>query len=56
MTGKMHTDAQKLAEILLQLQCEFPLFFGEVQDADPDLDLERSFNTYIKIARQDDAG
>ena len=44
--------AIKLAEVLIQLQLDFPLFFKDVADDDPDMDLEKGFETYEKLRQE----
>ena len=55
MSEQLKKDARDLAKILIQLQQDYPLFFTDVADDDPDLDLEAGFKTYEKLMREKDA-
>ena len=49
----VNTDrAKQLAAILIQLQQDFPLFFKDVADDDPDMDLEKGFEIYEKLRQE----
>ena len=52
---QLKKDARYLAQILIQLQQEYPLFFTDVADGHPDLDQEKGFKTYEKLMREKDA-
>ena len=49
MSEHLKKDARYLASTLIRLQHEYPLFFTDVADDDPDLDMDRGFKLYEKL-------
>ena len=48
----LREDAKKLAEILIQLRRDYPLFLKYYTN-DPDLDMDEGFKTYEKLENDD---
>ena len=46
---QLKKDARDLAKILIQLQQDYPLFFTDVVDDDPDLEQDTGFKLYEKL-------
>ena len=46
---KLKEDAEKLAEILIQLRKDYPLFLQDIAPDDPDLDMNRGFKCFEKL-------
>jgi len=45
-SGQTKNDAKQVAEVLIRFQQQFPDFFRDIKPDDPDLDMEKGFETF----------